>query len=80
MHLVHIEDKFINFKTGEFDWDAAVKDKYGLAILAIFFYKGDLSSVVKTRCILMCPFVIILNKKYGNLKWNYVKLYILNFF
>ena len=64
MHLVHIEDKFINFKTGEYDWEAATKDKYGLAILAIFFYVDDLRAQVKTRCILMCTFFIILNKKY----------------
>ena len=59
MHLVHIEDKFINFKTGKFDWEAAVKDKYGLAILAIFFYVDDLRAQVKTRCILLRPFLII---------------------
>ena len=60
MHLVHIEDKFINFKSGKFDWEAAVKDKYGLAILAIFFYVDDLRAQVKTRCIHMYPFLIII--------------------
>ena len=47
IHLVHIEDKFINFETGKFDWDAAVADKYGLAILAILFYVDELRTLVK---------------------------------
>ena len=47
MHLVHIEDKFIDFETGKFYWDDAIKDKYGLAVLAIFFYVDDLRAMVK---------------------------------
>ena len=37
MHMVHIEDRFINFATGEYDLAAAVADPKGLAVLAIFF-------------------------------------------
>lgn len=37
MHMVHIEDKFINFTDGTYDIGAAVADPLGLAVLGIFF-------------------------------------------
>jgi len=36
MHMVHIEDEFIA-KDGTVDFEAAKKDKYGIAVLGIFF-------------------------------------------
>lgn len=37
MHLVHIEDQFVNLTTGLYDWDGAIADPFGLAVIAIFF-------------------------------------------
>ena len=36
MHMVHIEDEFVR-SDGSYDLEAAKNDKYGLAVLAIFF-------------------------------------------
>ena len=35
--MVHIEDKYINKTTKEYDWDGALADPNGLAVLGIFF-------------------------------------------
>ena len=35
--MVHIEDKFVDFSTGEFDIEGALDDPLGLAVLGIFF-------------------------------------------
>ena len=36
MHMVHIEDKYIDSE-GTYDWDGALTDPNGLAVLGIFF-------------------------------------------
>ena len=36
MHMVHIEDKYID-SDGTYDWDGALADPNGLAVLGIFF-------------------------------------------
>ena len=36
MHMVHIEDKYIDLE-GTYDWDRALADPNGLAVLAVFF-------------------------------------------
>ncbi len=35
--MVHIEDKYIDKTTKEYDWDGALADPKGLAVLAMFF-------------------------------------------
>ena len=37
MHMVHVEDKFVDFSTGEVDLAGALEDPLGLAVLGIFF-------------------------------------------
>ena len=46
MHMVHIEDKFINFTTGEYDIGAAVQDPLGLAVLGMFFQVDNIKPQV----------------------------------
>ena len=36
MHMVHIEDKYIDSE-GTYDWAGAIADPNGLAVLAVFF-------------------------------------------
>jgi hypothetical protein len=36
MHMVHVEDKFVN-ASGEIDWAGAKADSVGIAVLAVFF-------------------------------------------
>jgi len=45
MHLVHIEDRFINFTDGTYDSTAAGADKYGYAVLAIMFDVDDMRAM-----------------------------------
>ena len=35
--MVHVEDKFVDFSTGEVDLAGALEDPLGLAVLGIFF-------------------------------------------
>ena len=37
--MVHVEDQYIS--DGEIDWDGALADKYGIAVLAILFDVDD---------------------------------------
>ena len=39
MHMVHVEDRYIS--DGQIDWDGALADKYGIAVLAILFDVDD---------------------------------------
>ena len=36
MHMVHIEDRYID-SDGTYDWNGALADANGLAVLGIFF-------------------------------------------
>lgn len=37
MHMVHVEDRYVN-EMGGIDWAGATSDKYGLAVLGVFFH------------------------------------------
>ena len=37
MHMIHIEDKYINKTTKEYDWDGALADPKGVAVMDMFF-------------------------------------------
>ena len=47
--MVHVEDEYINFTTGEVDLGGAVADPHGLAVLGIFFQVDDDKPQVSTR-------------------------------
>ena len=51
MHMVHIEDKYINKATKEYDWDGAIADPKGLAVLAMFFRVDNNKPQVKWQII-----------------------------
>ena len=47
MHMVHVEDRFIG-KNGQVDAAGAVGNKFGLAVLGIFFHVDPTKPQVKS--------------------------------
>ena len=47
--MVHIEDEFIDWTTGEYDWDGAIADPMGLAVLAVMFKVDNMKPQVSLQ-------------------------------